>query len=156
DGPTADEALLQSLFADETGFVLHRTGQAHQGRNAVERTDRLGQATLAGTRVAGMTLEFAHPVELLALAKRDRVAPRVLVRERNHGRESGRASDVAARSPRAREAVIFFDRIGRPFGTFIDRSLADHEAARLADTLHAPRGGHEVVAPASGGAPALF
>src|SRR3989449_9185474 len=102
------------------------------------------------------SLEFAHPVELLALAKRDRVAAGVLVREGNHGRESGCAGDVAARSAGASEAVIFFDRIGRPLGTFIDRPLADHEAARIADKLAARVVAHEVLAPAFGADPVLF
>src|SRR2546426_10741065 len=103
-----------------------------------------------------MTLEFAHPVELLALAERDRVAPGVLVGEGNHGRESGCTGDVAARSAGASEAVILFDRIRRPFGTFINRPLADHEAARIADKL-APRVvASEGLAPAFRAEPGFF
>src|SRR2546422_5612982 len=39
DRPTADQALLEGLLADESSFVLHRTGQAHQRSNAVERSE---------------------------------------------------------------------------------------------------------------------
>src|SRR6058998_841216 len=108
------------------------------------------------TRMAGMTLEFAHPVELLALAERDRVAPGVLVRERNHGREPGCARDVAARSPRAGEAVILFDRVGGPLGAFINRPFADHETARIADKLAARVVAHEVLAPTFRADPVFF
>src|SRR5437899_1910080 len=135
-----------------------RGGQGHRAVDLLEFFENLLGLCLDRVRQAEPRAEPAHVVRRPGGrdAKRDRVAPRVLVRERNHGRESGRASDVAARSPRAREAVIFFDRIGRPFGTFIDRSLADHEAARIADKLAARVVAHEVLAPAFRADPVLF
>src|SRR2546422_3125239 len=156
DRPTADQALLEGLLADETSFVLHRTGQAHQRSNAVEVPNRLRQTSLSGARVAGVTLEFSHPVELLSLPERDRVTARILVRERNHGRESRRARDVASRSARPREAVVLFDGVRGPLRSFIDRTLTDHEAARIADELAARVIAHEVLAPAFGADPVFF
>src|SRR2546426_950193 len=41
DGPTADEALLERLSADEPRLVFHGTWQAHQRRDAVQGPNRL-------------------------------------------------------------------------------------------------------------------
>src|SRR3989442_2747637 len=102
-----------------------------------------------------MTLEFAHPVELLALAERDRVAPGVLVGEGNHGRESGCTGDVAARSAGASEAAILFDRIRRPFCSFINRPLSEHHAALIARKLAPLLASHDELAAAFQANPGL-
>src|SRR2546422_11347309 len=102
-----------------------------------------------------MTLEFAHPVELLALAERDRVAPGVLVGEGNHGRESGCTGDVAARSAGASEAVLLFARIRRPLGTFIKRPPAYYQGARNPHKHPARGAPHEGPAPAVRADPAF-
>src|SRR5207249_11964908 len=81
---------------------------------------------------------------------------RILVRERNHGRESRRARDVASRSARPREAVVLFDGVRGPLRSLVDRTFADHEAARIADELAARVVAHEVLAPAFGADPVLF
>src|SRR5713226_889725 len=145
DGPSANESLLQGLPADEPGLVLHRSGQAHRGGDPVQGSNRLGQASLARARVAGMPLELPHPVKLLSFPQRDRVPAGVLVRERDDGREARGTRHIAARGARAREPIVLLDRVRRPFRALVDRTLADHETARIADKLAARVVAHEVL-----------
>src|SRR6266508_5512424 len=106
--------------------------------------------------MARVALQLPHAVELLALPERNRVPTGVLVRERDDRREAGSSGDVAAGSSRPREAIVFFDGIRRPLGSFVNRALTDHEAAGIADELAARVVAHEVLAPAFGTDPILL
>src|SRR2546422_169390 len=156
DGPPSDEALLQRFLADEAGLVLDGTREAHQRRDAIQGSDRLGKAPLAGTRMARMPLELSHAVEFLSFPEGDRVPARVLVREGDDCRQSGGTGDVASRGAGPREPIVLFDRVGGPFWPFIDRTLADHKAAGIADKLAARVVTHEVLAAAFGTDPVFF
>src|SRR5207247_3276994 len=135
DRAAADEASFQRLLADETRFVLDRAGEAHERCDAVERADRLGQASLSGPGMARVALQLPHAIELLALPERDRVPAGVPVRERDDRREAGGTGDVAARSSRPREAIVFLDGVRGPLRSFVDGTLTDHKAAGIADEL---------------------
>src|SRR3990172_614920 len=152
----ADEALLEGLLADETGFVLHRLRKAHEGCDPVEGADRLRQAPLARSRMAGVPLEFSHAVELLPLPQRDRVPSGVLVRQRDYGREAGRPGDVAPGGPRPGETVVLLYGIGGPLGPLVDRALTDHKTAGIAHEFAARIVPDEMLTAALGTCAVLF
>src|SRR5437899_12373219 len=106
--------------------------------------------------MAGVTLEFAHSIELLPLSQRDRVPAGVLVRERDDRRQCGRTGDGASGRSGAREPVVFFHGIRGPLGALVDRTLADYQATGIADKLTARVVAHEMLAAAFRAGPVLF
>src|SRR3972149_5228320 len=98
--------------------------------------------------VARVVLELAHPVELLPLFERDRVAPGVLRRERDDGREARGPCDDAPRRPRPGEPLVLLRGVRGPFGALVDCALAHDEPAGVAHELASRVVPHEVLAPA--------
>src|SRR5437867_3322941 len=126
DGPPSDEALLQGFLADEAGLVFDGTREAHQRRDAIQGTDRLGEASLAGTRMARMPLELPHAVEFLSFPEGNRVPAGVLIREGDDRCQSGGAGHVASRGAGPREPIVLFHGIGGPLDRKSTRLNSSH------------------------------